>query len=179
MKLNLTDKYEEIINTLYVMSAELDLDENYMDILSDPESATQEMIDAMLPFKSSLMSELETQRLKLAACGVCAMSNTVESTKERLTSNNPYYSASYADVCRTVDAEIRLRTENADLKARLDKLEKDRLAADKPELGIDITVNTMAGFFGAFFVEHGRKPSEQEIFNAGRRSGLDEAKRAE
>ncbi|MEB0029165.1 hypothetical protein QN372_00230 [Undibacterium sp. RTI2.1] len=113
MKLNLTDKYEEIINTLYVMSAELDLDENYMDILSDPESATQEMIDAMLPFKSSLMSELETQRLKLAACGVCAMSNTVESVKTRLTPDNPYYSASYADVCRAADAEATSRERSA------------------------------------------------------------------
>lgn len=54
--------------------------------------------------------ELETLRLQLAACGVAAMCNTRESAKEqRITKDNPYWSASYQDVCNAVDREMALR----------------------------------------------------------------------
>ena len=36
-----------------------------------------------------------------------------------------------------------------------------------------LTCHTLGGFKAAFFVEHGRKPTEQEIFNAGMRGGRD------
>lgn len=36
-----------------------------------------------------------------------------------------------------------------------------------------ITCHTLGGFKGGFFVKHGRPPTEQEIFNAGMRSGRD------
>lgn len=36
-----------------------------------------------------------------------------------------------------------------------------------------ITCHTLGGFKGGFFVQHGRAPTEQEIFNAGMRSGRD------
>lgn len=65
----------------------------------------------------ALQNELETERMRLAACGVAALGNTKESVKERINKENPYYSASYADVCRAVDAEIKLRDEVERLKA--------------------------------------------------------------
>lgn len=36
-----------------------------------------------------------------------------------------------------------------------------------------ITCHTLGGFKGGFFVKNGRPPTEQEIFNAGMRSGRD------
>jgi hypothetical protein len=39
-----------------------------------------------------------------------------------------------------------------------------------------ITPNTMGGFKGAFYVKHRRAPTEQEIFDAGVRSGLARAR---
>jgi hypothetical protein len=60
--------------------------------------------------------QLEQTRLQLAACGVVAMCNTVESSKDRIKLGDYGYSASYKDVCRAVDAEIALRTENDTLR---------------------------------------------------------------
>ena len=58
-----------------------------------------------------LRAEVETERLRLAACGVAAMQNTVSSITQRLTRDNPYWSASYGDVCGAVDREMTLRAE--------------------------------------------------------------------
>lgn len=58
-----------------------------------------------------LENEAEVLRMQLAACGVAAMQNTEETKKERITRDNPYWTASYGDVCRAVDAEIKYRTE--------------------------------------------------------------------
>ncbi len=62
-----------------------------------------------IPYVDSIRSELETTRIQLAGCGVAAMGNTRDSVKERVQKGNPYWSASYDDVCRAVDAEIRYR----------------------------------------------------------------------
>lgn len=56
-------------------------------------------------------AELETERIQLTACGVAAMQNTVASVAERITRDNPYWSASYGDVCAAVDREMALRAE--------------------------------------------------------------------
>ena len=53
--------------------------------------------------------DLESERLRLSACGVVAMQDTAGSRKERLEPGHKCYSASYADVCRRVDECIRLR----------------------------------------------------------------------
>jgi len=58
---------------------------------------------------AALEAELETERLRLAACGVAAMQDTPTSVKERLPPGHPYYSGSYADVCRAVDNLMRLQ----------------------------------------------------------------------
>lgn len=54
-------------------------------------------------------TEVETVRMQLAACGVAAMSNTEDTIKQRITKDNSYWSASYGDVCNSVDREIKWR----------------------------------------------------------------------
>lgn len=55
-------------------------------------------------------AELEKLRMQLAACGVAAMCNTRESVaKQRIDADNPYWCASYSDVCQAVDREMQLR----------------------------------------------------------------------
>lgn len=66
-------------------------------------------VEALRAEVEKLKAELETERMRLAACGVAALGNTADSVKERISNDNPYYSASYSDVCRAVDAEIALR----------------------------------------------------------------------
>jgi hypothetical protein len=65
-------------------------------------------------------TDLERERLRLAACGVAAMQNTPASVAERIGPGHPYYSASYGDVCRAVDREMALRADLSAARAVLD-----------------------------------------------------------
>lgn len=56
-----------------------------------------------------IKKDIEYERMRLAACGVAAMANTDETVKQRLTPDHVYYSASYGDVCKAVDREIKYR----------------------------------------------------------------------
>ena len=60
-------------------------------------------------FIKRLETELETERMRLAGCGVAALMNTRKAAKDRITPDNPYWSASYGDVCATVDREMNYR----------------------------------------------------------------------
>jgi hypothetical protein len=53
--------------------------------------------------------DLETERMRLAGCGVAAMANTAYTVAQRIQHGHPYYSASYGDVCLAVDREMALR----------------------------------------------------------------------
>ena len=59
--------------------------------------------------------DLERLRMQLAACTTAALLNTRETMAERITADNPYYSATYADVCRAVDREVEYREKLADV----------------------------------------------------------------
>jgi hypothetical protein len=59
----------------------------------------------------SLEEDLVTARLQLAACGVAALGNTEKAVAERINKGNPYWSASYGDVCGAVDREMQYRAE--------------------------------------------------------------------
>ena len=61
--------------------------------------------------RDRVRDELEVERMRLSACGVAALENTAESAAKRIGPDNPYYSASYSDVCRAVDREMALRAE--------------------------------------------------------------------
>lgn len=58
---------------------------------------------------NSLENEIEQLRVQLAGCGVAAMQNTEKTTKDRASIGDYGYSASYSDVCKAVDREIRYR----------------------------------------------------------------------
>lgn len=62
---------------------------------------------------------LERERMRLAACGVAALGNTVESVNQRIGRDNPYWSASYRETCAAVDREMALRSSVTALEARL------------------------------------------------------------
>lgn len=55
------------------------------------------------------VAEIERLRVQLAGCGVAAMQNTEKSIKYRANEGDYGYSASYSDVCKAVDREIRYR----------------------------------------------------------------------
>jgi len=65
---------------------------------------------------------LETERIRLAGCGVAALQNTNKSKVERIAKDNPYWSASYGDVCNAVDREINAREQAEMLQKECDKL---------------------------------------------------------
>lgn len=71
-----------------------------------------------------LRAELETERMRLAACGVVAMSNTQESAARSRDMHPDYWCASVQDVANAVDREIALRAENEALQAKLDRAVK-------------------------------------------------------
>jgi len=70
---------------------------------------------------AELEEALEHERLRLAGCGVAAMQNTEESRKDRIDIDHHCYSASYGDVCRAVDREIKLRAERDEARALVEK----------------------------------------------------------
>lgn len=71
-----------------------------------------------------LKAENERLIMKLSACSVAALSNTIESrNKQRIHKDNPYYSASYQDVCDAVDREIKHRMESDAKDKRIAELE--------------------------------------------------------
>ena len=71
----------------------------------------------------SMDTELERERMRLAACGVVAMADTPESAQKARDMKEEYRSASCEDVARRVDECVALRAERDALAARLAELE--------------------------------------------------------
>jgi len=71
----------------------------------------------------SMDTELERERMRLAACGVVAMADTPESAQKARDMKEEYRSASCEDVARRVDECMALRAERDALAARLAELE--------------------------------------------------------
>lgn len=63
----------------------------------------------LLSENATLKGELETERVRLAACGVVAMSNTPEAAAKNREMKEEYRSASLDDVIAAVDREMALR----------------------------------------------------------------------
>lgn len=98
---------------------------------------TKEILRRLLATTLALeaaMADAEFERMRLAACGVGAMSNTEKTRAKRLPHGHMYSSGSYEDVCRLADAEMsaRARAEKAEAKAQ--QYETDWRAA-KTEFG--------------------------------------------
>lgn len=79
-----------------------------------------------------LHEELETERMRLAACGVVAISNTPGTAERARKMDARYWSASCADVAAAVDREMKMREEKALLAEALQELEE---AARKVQCG--------------------------------------------
>jgi hypothetical protein len=80
----------------------------------DPETSMIEM-DSRLAMAfvrrlRPILTELELERVRLAACGVVAQSNTPESAKRYRAMKEEYRSASCDDVAKAVDREMRYRS---------------------------------------------------------------------
>lgn len=72
-----------------------------------------------------LTAELETERMRLTACGVAALANTADSAARARDIRPEYRSASLDDVERAVDREIQLRDERDELRRQLAEAELD------------------------------------------------------
>lgn len=100
----------------------------------------------------SLRQQLETERMRLAACGVVALSNTPESAAKARDMFPDYRSASCDDVARAVDREIELRQQLAGANARiaalgevsLNQQKQVKLLRDTVMSVRDITQNALA-----------------------------------
>ena len=80
-----------------------------LQILKNRYSELEGYLEATQEENEDLEAKLEISRMQLVACGVAALQNTEKSKVDRITKDNPYYSASYKDVCDAVDREIDLR----------------------------------------------------------------------
>jgi hypothetical protein len=98
------------------------------DAISDPRNAQEfwymlmaraveaEATAPLLARIAELEKELETERMRLAACGVVAMANTRESAETARQMCSDYMSGSCKDVMRAVDAEMGYRERIAELE---------------------------------------------------------------
>lgn len=77
----------------------------------------REEIDNVRHWNGKLANDLDTERNRLAACGVVALADTVLSREEARKMHPDYRSASLSDVERRVDECIRLREELAESRA--------------------------------------------------------------
>ena len=82
--------------------------------------------------RDAALAECERLRMQLAACGVVALANTIESAGEARQMHPDYMSASCSDVADAVDREIALRTERDQQAQRIGELEG--LLRDSAEL---------------------------------------------
>ena len=91
---------------------------------------------------AELEDSLETERCRLAACGVVANANTRETTAAQRVMHEDYKSASLLDVIRAVDTEIKQRESIAELETYIDIAldnSKEQLIARIAELEKDVS----------------------------------------
>lgn len=105
------DKYKAVVRRLWEIlesaAVRSPVDQTIADALSE-----------LVAERNQLKDELERERMRLAACGVAAMSNTRETAKLNRQVHDEYRSASLDDVCAAVDREMALRERVADLEAQ-------------------------------------------------------------
>lgn len=78
--------------------------------MSRPEHCECEECERLRKESYRLREETEKLRVQLAGCGVAAMCNTRESLEKKRVKKGDYrWSASYGDVIRCVEREIRYR----------------------------------------------------------------------
>lgn len=94
--------------------------------------AALQALDAERRAREEAEAQLEWERVRLAACGVAALANTDKAVQGRIGCDNPYWSASYGNVCDAVDREMALRAEVETLTKAREEAET-RLAEHSPD----------------------------------------------
>ena len=88
-------------------------------------TAMYQRVDVITRERDEAIAELETERLRLAACGVVAMANTPESAARVRDILPVHFSASLHSVMGAVDREMELRAEVERLRSALRGLHDD------------------------------------------------------
>ena len=100
----------------------------------------------------TVRAELETERMRLAACGVVALANTPDSAKQAREMRPEYWSASCGDVARMVDENIKLRAMIQVALVVLDEvcgnINPERGYADELETDVKRAIATIHGAKG-------------------------------
>jgi hypothetical protein len=97
-----------IVNNLRIM-AELATADTVYEPVMRTEWQAADLIESQRKELEELREELERERIRLAACGVIAMSNTADSAKQAREMHEDYRSASAQDVANAVDKQMELR----------------------------------------------------------------------
>jgi hypothetical protein len=103
---NKLEKTKTVRDAIALLTSQAETEARLREELEDARNAYGTVVEA-------LREELEVERMRLAACSTAALGNTPEAATQRIAPSHRYYSASYADVCQIVDAEMRLREELA------------------------------------------------------------------
>lgn len=69
-----------------------------------------------------LEGQLDRERMRLAACSTASIQNTKKTVSDRISKDNPYWSAAYGDVCAAVDREMDLGAQRDHLEDQRDEL---------------------------------------------------------
>lgn len=101
------------------LRADLDAERDAAELKSACITGMRQEITAWSITAENLESELERERIRLAACGVVAMADTPDSAIEARKMHPDYESASCDDVKRRVDECMALRAERDALAADL------------------------------------------------------------
>lgn len=87
------------------------------------------MITNLTPYEEKLIeenarlrAEIETERIRLAACGVVALANTRKSANKARQMHPDYWSASCSDVINAVDREMKYRERIIFLEAGINRI---------------------------------------------------------
>jgi hypothetical protein len=91
-------------------------------VRSPVDQTIADALSELVAERNQLRDELERERLRLAACGVVAMSNTRETAERNRECHKSYKSASFNDVCAAVDREMALRERVEELESHEAKL---------------------------------------------------------
>jgi len=142
--------------------------------LASQENCDGEPYDTMqdaADYITQLEQELETERMRLAACGAAALANTPDSAAKVREMQDQYKSASLDDVIQIVDSEMALRKERDELKANIDHLLNDchrftdkRLAENQAqaiEAAVEyVPIQYDAGHYSAALLDYANKLRE-------------------
>jgi hypothetical protein len=95
---------------------------------------------AAMEFARQLEAKLEIAQMQLAACMTATLQNTETTIKDRIGRDNPYWCQAYADVCTSVDREMRERTRAEDAEALIVQLKE----------ALDASMNALRWYRGEY-----------------------------